>query len=347
MAHLSFDRLDDTQFEQFCFDLVISLGFTNVNWRKGTGLSSSPSDRGRDIECQLVTSDIDGATALETWFVECKHYKEGVPPAKIQGALAWASSSRPKKLVLIASNFFSNGCKDYLEEYRKENRPPFEIKTWERPDLERLTTGKAGLLKKYGLTDEQAFVSIMHPTHLLYSKSVPLFRLHDLFKLLDQLEDKHRDVALGWLYHGIIQPRMRAPKNDSETMGDLYIDEVSYQAFKRKCLEISELDIIPDPFLPHLIVSYAVQSLLDIGDTTAIDEEIAQQQRRLDFTIEHAAELEQRFMERTGKADIEAFIQFFKDNMREIPKRTERNYEAYWQFCEKVLQPLLNTDYLS
>ncbi len=75
MQQFSLDHLTATQFEEFCCDLLATLGFTNINWRKGTGLSSSPSDQGRDIECQYSRKDVDGETTQETWFVECKHYK--------------------------------------------------------------------------------------------------------------------------------------------------------------------------------------------------------------------------------------------------------------------------------
>jgi hypothetical protein len=58
---LDFDALDETEFEEFCFDLRNELGFVNVDWRKGTGLRASPADHGRDIEADLERSDVDGA----------------------------------------------------------------------------------------------------------------------------------------------------------------------------------------------------------------------------------------------------------------------------------------------
>jgi len=151
MDQFSLDHLTETEFEQFCYDLLVELSFSNVNWRKGTGLSSSPSDRGRDIECERVIEDIDGETYLETWFVECKHYKQGIPPDAIQGALAWATSERPDKLLIIASNFLSNPTKDSIKDYIRNNKPTFRIKSWERPYLERLCLDKTDLLRKYKL----------------------------------------------------------------------------------------------------------------------------------------------------------------------------------------------------
>lgn len=149
MQPFSLDHLNDTEFEEFCYDLLCELGFFNMNWRKGTGLSTSPSDRGRDIECQRMIADIDATIYLETWFVECKHYKQGVPPDKVQGAISWANSERPDKLLIIASNFLSNPSKDFLESYTKNNKPCYKIKVWEKPQLENLSSNKTELLRKY------------------------------------------------------------------------------------------------------------------------------------------------------------------------------------------------------
>src|SRR6266851_2120605 len=137
MQVFSFDQLTEVEFESFCYDLLCEMGFINIDWRKGTGLASSPSDRGRDIECQLRVTDIDGEVYTETWFVECKHYKQGVPIEKLQNALAWAASERPDKLLVIVSNFLSNPTKDALKSYINKQKPSFLIKVWEKPLLEK------------------------------------------------------------------------------------------------------------------------------------------------------------------------------------------------------------------
>lgn len=152
MDKLDLDALDETAFEAFCFDLLRELGFINLDWRKGTPLRASPADRGRDIVCELDRTDVDGARHVETWFVDCKHYKRGVPPEKIQGLLAWAQAERPHTALVIASGFLSNATKDYLRDYEEKNRPPFRIKYWERPTLERLTEGRDEFLARHLLT---------------------------------------------------------------------------------------------------------------------------------------------------------------------------------------------------
>ena len=131
--------MNETDFEEFCFELLVEIGFVNVDWRKGTALPSSPADRGRDIVGQLERTDVDGSKHLETWFVDCKHYAKGVPPERLQGLLAWAHAERPHTALVIASGFLSNPAKDYLNDYELNNRPPFRIKYWERPVLDRLT----------------------------------------------------------------------------------------------------------------------------------------------------------------------------------------------------------------
>jgi hypothetical protein len=85
-----FETLNSTEFENFCYELLADLGFCDVDWRKGTGLNASPSDRGRDIVCHLDVAEVRGSQVRQKWFVECKHWTKGVPPEKLQSALSWA-----------------------------------------------------------------------------------------------------------------------------------------------------------------------------------------------------------------------------------------------------------------
>jgi hypothetical protein len=87
----SFANLDETDFEEFCYD-----------WRKGTPKKASPSDRGRDIVAQLEHVDVDGHRYFETWFIDCKHYNRGVPPEALQGLTTWAEAERPGTALVIA-----------------------------------------------------------------------------------------------------------------------------------------------------------------------------------------------------------------------------------------------------
>ncbi|MCF6743545.1 restriction endonuclease [Blastococcus sp. KM273128] len=132
---MSFEGLDATDFEDFCHDLLIAQGFVNVDWRKGTPKQASPSDRGRDLVAQLERRDVDGHVYHETWFVDCKHYKTGVPPEALQGLATWGLTERPDVALVIASGFLSNPAKDWIAQYQTNNRPPFRFRYWERPQL--------------------------------------------------------------------------------------------------------------------------------------------------------------------------------------------------------------------
>src|ERR1017187_401150 len=158
---LPIDDMTDTQFEEFCFDLLRELGFVNLDWRKGTGLNASPSDSGRDIVGQLPREELDGRQYFETWFVDCKHYKRGVPPDKVTGLLAWAAAERADVALVIASNFLSNPCKDFLKAYETSNRPPFRIRYWERPALARMLEGRDEFVSRYLQTDRRTEAEII------------------------------------------------------------------------------------------------------------------------------------------------------------------------------------------
>jgi len=138
LGSLDFDGLSPTDFEEFSFDLMAASGFSNVDWRKGTPLPSSPSDRGRDIVARKTLRDIDGHEYEEQWFVDSKHYKRGVPPAALHGTLAWATAERPAVVLFIASGYLTNAAKDWIADYERSNRPPFRIRVWEKPQLLRL-----------------------------------------------------------------------------------------------------------------------------------------------------------------------------------------------------------------
>ncbi|MFP2931188.1 Eco29kI family restriction endonuclease [Pyxidicoccus sp. 3LG] len=163
MTHTKFslDHLSETEFEEFCVDLLRARGLKNLDWRKGTGLDTSPSDSGRDIVCEQFTKDeIDETFIKETWFVECKHHRRGVPAEKLQNALAWAAAERPSNLLFVVSGALSNSAKSFLKTYELANKPPFRIRYWEKSDLERLTLGNEELLGKYSIAPPRALYRV-------------------------------------------------------------------------------------------------------------------------------------------------------------------------------------------
>ncbi|MFJ9249376.1 restriction endonuclease [Streptomyces sp. NPDC101776] len=155
LEEMPYDDMTDVEFEEFCFALLEELGFVNVDWRKGTGFNASPSDRGRDIVAERQIEEFDGSHYVEKWFIDCKHYKQGVPPEKVSGLLSWVSAERADVALVIASNHLSNPCKDYLNAYQLNNRPPFRIKHWERPNLRKLIEGRGEFLSRIALAKQR------------------------------------------------------------------------------------------------------------------------------------------------------------------------------------------------
>lgn len=151
---IPFEKLKPTEFENFSYELLDLIGFVNLDWKKGTNLSTSPADQGRDIVGQLIKTDIDGSKSIETWFIECKHHNKSVPPTKLQNLLTWAEAEKPYTVLFIISGFLSNPAKEYLEKYKRNRKPPFNIKVWERPAIEKLCKNKRGLLRNYDLLSE-------------------------------------------------------------------------------------------------------------------------------------------------------------------------------------------------
>jgi hypothetical protein len=148
---LTFDKISATDFEEFCFEMLREIGFVNLDWRKGTGRNASPADSGRDIVGCIDCVDVDKTRYHEKWFIDCKHHKSGVPVNELRNLIAWAEAERPDVALFIVSGFLTNSAKDYIQTYKRNNRPPFKIKYWERPTLEDLTRGKREFLQAYGL----------------------------------------------------------------------------------------------------------------------------------------------------------------------------------------------------
>jgi hypothetical protein len=167
---ITFNELDETTFEEFAFDLLIALGFVNVDWRKGTGLRSSPADRGRDIVAQLRQVDIDGSERLETWFADCKHHQRGIPATELENLLVWSQAERPDVALFIVSGFLSNPAKEYLETWKRQNRPPFRIRYWERPYLARALRRKEDLLAKYPIQGPRSVKEILEAEKEFFDK---------------------------------------------------------------------------------------------------------------------------------------------------------------------------------
>src|SRR5688572_696397 len=181
----SLEHLTPTEFEQFIYELMHSLGFRNLNWRKGSNTGSSVSDQGRDLEATLQRTEIDGTVHTERWFAECKHRQKAIPPAELGSFLAWCNAERPTVALVAVSGFLSNPTKNYLNSYRDNNRPTFRVKTWEAPDLERLSAGKLALTTRFSLSSIPPHLNLLHPLHAHFLKKPPVVSVADVFREME------------------------------------------------------------------------------------------------------------------------------------------------------------------
>jgi hypothetical protein len=333
MKPFSFDHLSSVRFEEFCYDLLVRLGAKGVSWRKGTGYNSSPSDQGRDIECCFTNEEPDGGQRQESWFVECKHYKEGVPPAKIAGALAWATAERPDVLLLIASNAFSNQCKTHLHQFEATNRPQFRLKVWEIKDLETFTAGKPDLLRKYGMTDDYPFLQLLHPAHIYFLREQRRNTLKFFFTTLEKAGPQRFHDAWGLVSLLILKPQVRLPVDPNETLGDLIKTPIGYVEFRQKCFELART--VDEQLLVRVIVNEALWSAFDAGDKTQL-ERVLNNNKSLIKRFE-----EERKATPNQAEDLSQAIEEVKSRMAQIPNRIQESYDLYCAFCDEVVAPLL------
>lgn len=341
----SFDHLTPTEFENFCYDLLGELGFVNLDWRKGTGYDTSPADDGRDIECEWEIEDIDGSKRLEKWFVDSKRYKEGIPVSAIRNILDWATAERPSTVLIIASNFLSNPAKRFLENYQENNKPAFDIKYWEKPDLERLTLNKWNLLKKFKVPNINfPFLNLMHPAHLWYMRDPPMNSLDYLFNLIENIDGGKRDEIFSFAYLAIINPRSREPTFDEgETMGDLRIDDVDYDAFKTKTQRLAS--ILFEQFLITSIIQFTLENIFNLSDMTEMNHVIKKQEKFIEElekikSGEVDPEFNKLFTRDKIQENCDRIIESTKKRIQDMPKNYEKRYELYIYFCDKIVSEL-------
>jgi hypothetical protein len=333
----SFDHLSSVEFENLAYDLLDSMGFVNISWRKGTALNASPSDSGRDIECERQVVEVDRSTYLERWFVECKHYQKGVPPEKLQSAIAWANAEQPDKLLIICSGFLSNPAKDYLVNFEKNNRPKYKIIYWEYPKLESLLISRSILQNKYKLFEEPLALKFIHPVHLMYILKPPMNSLDTFFKILDQQDAEFRDHISSWLSHSLINPKYRKPVTGNEKIKDLQINDTSYPVIKSVCYHLADDLGMADFFLVTAMVNFILSWQLRISDITEID--IVQR------NMVHAVRFfEARLVDEPENKALLSAIEMGKERIQKAEESTKKQYDDYQRFCMEVVAELFNEE---
>lgn len=313
---VDFSHLTDTEFEEFCYDLIVSINFTNMNWRKGTGKSTSPADNGRDIEADLVRINFDKSTQLEKYFFECKHYKEGVPPTAISNAITWAESERPNFLIIIASNFLSNSCKEYIRDYIHENKPKFQIRIWENKNIETFLLENTNLCIKWNLSLQSMNYHYINKYHLLYVTKPVLNTVEYLIKILDDYDKTILNEILQYAYM------------------DFYIEKKipsikEYSKYKDIILKYKpELN---EALFVHKMISESLAWAYHMGD-------IAGKQNTLNNIKDFL-----KFEENDAKDDDtkKGVIQLLTKTIEGMDAKYEKCNQYYNDFCDNVVSRLL------
>ncbi len=329
-----FDRLTPTEFESFCYDLLPELGFHDVDWRKGTPLPHSPSDRGRDLVATLRIQEIRGSVSEQKWFVECKHMKKGVPPEKLQNGLTWARAEKPDKLVFALSGFLSNNAKDYLEKFVATEKPSFKIEWWEGPKLTEFALGTPKLLRRYRLGGEYPFLDILHPAHIQYIRNPPRNSLDYLFRVLDGVDLEMRNNVMTITFMTFVHPSTRKPRSSDETIRDLITEPYGYAAFKTKCYDLSQM--IDEFALVQCVITFTLSFAFRMGDLTRVSETIENNRRAAE---EFARELSKNPPEDRAR-DLRVVLKGSLAAAKEAPERVSKCYKQYVAFCDSVVLPL-------
>ncbi|MGW4640404.1 pentapeptide repeat-containing protein [Sphaerisporangium sp. NPDC004334] len=140
MENFSLNSMRPVDFEELCVELLVSLGFFDVDWRKGSNSEYSPADGGVDIIATYRREDPDGTAYDERWFVECKHSSRPAIGEEEVDKLVRASKKRAERahvLLFMTSGALKNAAKDYIVTVR-EHEWPLRVLYWERKQLEML-----------------------------------------------------------------------------------------------------------------------------------------------------------------------------------------------------------------
>lgn len=176
-SDIKLDGMHWKEFEELCFDLLQKYQFFSLSWRQGGG------DKGRDIEgVYSVTNSLVGQYP-EKWFVECKHYKKGVPPEQIEPKLNWAVAGRAQHFVLMTNKYPTVPATEFLKERQK--KVDFKIHVIDGKKLKQRLLQFPDLIVKYFADDTTLLIHGLLKQWLSHNILPDLKTLHKISKTLD------------------------------------------------------------------------------------------------------------------------------------------------------------------
>lgn len=339
---INLDNMDEIKFEELCYDLLLKLGFKNLNWRKGTNKKGNTSDSGRDIEASLIITDIDGTVYEEKWYVECKHYIKGVPVQKISNAVDYAVLEKVDKLLIITSSFLSNASKVYLEKVKAKYS--LKIKVWENKDLENLLNNHIDLLHKYRLNKNLTKFEFMSPYHISYITKLQDNTLEYFLKILEKLDQKKREEIFELTYRFFSEDYGTREIVEAINTGKKIRHKKIYGKFVKKCKE--SLKTTSDIFLVNSIVNVTLQILFNFGNIYIIEKVLNDREKFFRGLIALDSNFNITEKNSENKKLNKDIIGFCKKINDELPQQIKEANELYNYFCNNVVAELLKENYL-
>ena len=146
-------KLTPTQFENLTYDLLLSLGMKNLEWR------TPGADGGRDIEGEMFICDFSKIQTVEKWHIECKRYTDSVPWPTIHEKVAYGDTQKADFLLLITNSMPSPACRDEIKKWNDQKRFP-RIRCWDGVKLEELILAEKAIRIKYSLSTEKHLLDL-------------------------------------------------------------------------------------------------------------------------------------------------------------------------------------------
>jgi len=138
--------LSPTDFENLVYDCVRAIGLTNLVWR------TPGADGGRDIEGELITTDVTGYDLRQKWYVECKRYSTSINWSVVWDKLAHADVQNADVLFLVTNNNPSPNCETQINKWNASRRRPI-IRLWRGYELPRILRTQISIARAHGLID--------------------------------------------------------------------------------------------------------------------------------------------------------------------------------------------------
>jgi hypothetical protein len=136
-------KLSPYEFEIFCTELLMSLGFNNVQ------LGGLSGDEGIDIKCEKSVEAFPGKIKVEKWIIQCKLYKDTISFGQLNEDLSNATRHKVDNWWLITTARLTANTIRALEDYSLSGRFPFAINYLDRTGLENVLANSLKVISKY------------------------------------------------------------------------------------------------------------------------------------------------------------------------------------------------------